>query len=344
MESRCVAPGHGAGVSERLGGSRRPVRAVAAAEGRRARRRHGLSASLSALRRIDRRAHRGGHGRRRRRLQRPAAPRARRAAARRPADGAGRAVRRRRLGPHLGEVVAAPLPQRGRRCTATRSATCSSWRCGSCSATRSPGSTGSAGCSARTAGCCRWPSVPLDIVAEVRARPGGPRSRTVRGQVAVRADARPGAVGHAGAGRPAGAARGGRRRSLDADWVVLGPGLVVHQRAAAPAGARAAPGRCTRPERQAAGHAQPRPAAGRDRRLLPAAAPGGARRARAGPARRRRARRRRRGRRPRRAGRRPRPRSARGSSWPTWPPADGSPRHDPRRLASVLDEIFRQKR
>ncbi len=81
---------------------------------------HGLAASLQALRRVVRPADRRGHGRRRRRLQRPAAPRARRAAARRPADGAGRAVRRRRVGPDLERRRAAPLPQRGRAARALR--------------------------------------------------------------------------------------------------------------------------------------------------------------------------------------------------------------------------------
>ena len=83
-------------------------------------------------------------------------------------------------------------------------------------------------------------AVPLDIVAEVvGARPG----RAGRGQHGPRAGgggqhAGPGAVDHAAAARPArgtrGGARGARRR-LDR----VRPRLVVHQRAAAPAGARA---------------------------------------------------------------------------------------------------------
>ncbi len=138
-------------------------------------------------------------------------------------------------------------------------------------------------------------SVPLDIVAQVEL--DGVIS-TVRGQVACAQTAgrvqsvtlvpedppaRPEAV----------------EAVLEADWVVFGPGswftsVLPHLKvpelaegAAPDAGA-------------AARHAQPRPAAGRDRRLLPAAAPGGAAAARSGAVAGRRARRRRGGRRPRR--------------------------------------------
>ena len=82
---------------------------------------------------------RGGDRRRRRRVLGPAAQGVRLPAARRPAPGAGRAVRGRRVGRDLGAGPAAPVRQRRASSTGTRSATCSSSRCGSCSATTSTG-------------------------------------------------------------------------------------------------------------------------------------------------------------------------------------------------------------
>ena len=95
-----------AGVTARMP----PTRPV----GRRPRRRPRtarLAARPAAARRRPRgrRADRGRHGRRQRRLVGSAARRVRGAAARRPADGARRAVRRRRVGPHLGAGRPAPL-------------------------------------------------------------------------------------------------------------------------------------------------------------------------------------------------------------------------------------------
>ena len=95
------------------------------------------------------------------------------------------------------------------------------------------------------AGCCRWRCVPLDITAEVRgAGPGDPDA--LDDASAARSRSRP----------PTGASSRSRSVPADppacpealeaieaADWVVLGPGLVVHLRDPAPAGAR----RCARP-------------------------------------------------------------------------------------------------
>ena len=117
---------------------------------------HGLAASLSALRRVVTRPDRRGHGGRQRRLVRPAARGVRLPAARRPAAGARGAVRRRRLGRAPGPGCSSTGSQRRRDGRARAWATCSSSRCGSCSATTSTASTGWAGCSARGAGCCRW--------------------------------------------------------------------------------------------------------------------------------------------------------------------------------------------
>ena len=64
-----------------------------------------------------RRAHRDRDRRRQRRLVRSAPRRVRRAAARRPADGAGRPVRRRRVGPHLGRGRPAPLRRARATCS-----------------------------------------------------------------------------------------------------------------------------------------------------------------------------------------------------------------------------------
>ena len=179
---------------------------------------HGLAASLSraaaARRRPDRRrAHRGRHGRRQRRLVRPAARRVRRAAARRPADGAGRAVRRRRVGPHLGRRAPAPVRRRGRAARPRRRQPADRRRSGSCSATTSPGSTGSAGCSARTGRVLPMALTPMDITAEVRGLDAGDPDaltdgpRPGRGRHDRRAGRRSIALVP---GRPAGLPGGGR--------------------------------------------------------------------------------------------------------------------------------------
>ena len=205
---------------------------------------HGLAAVAGRAAARRRRPDRGRHGGRQRRLVRPAAPRVRRAAARRPAAGAVRAVRRRRLGPHLGPGAAAPVRQRRRdgqprgRQPADRHAV------GAARRPRRRRSTGSAGCSAPRAGCCRWRSPRSTSPPQVRGLdPADPDAlTTVRGQVEVAST--DGQV-HRGAPR-ARRTRPPAREALaavdDADWVVLGPGLVVHQRDPAPAGARAAPG------------------------------------------------------------------------------------------------------
>ena len=86
---------------------------------------------------------------------------------------------------------------------------------------------------------------------------------------------------HAAAARPARRARGGAPRSLDADWVVLGPGSWFTSVLPASAGARA--GR--RADHHTAARrlvgAEPGAAAGRDRGILTARPPGSARRPRA---------------------------------------------------------------
>ena len=177
----------------------------------------------------------------RRRLQRPAARRARRPAAGRPADGAGRAVRRHRVGAHRGATccsTGSPARDRcgghARRQPADRRPLGAARRHG-----RRPGPA-SAGCSGPAAGCCRWRPCRWRSrpTSSAPTRPTRPRSATVRGQVAVATT--PGRVARrpAAPGRPAGLRRGRRRRRTSR----LGhprPGLVVHQRAAAPAGARA---------------------------------------------------------------------------------------------------------
>ena len=138
-------------------------------------------------------------------------------------------------------------------------------------------STGSAGCSARTAGCCRCPRCRWTSYAVVRgldparpdavshrARPGRP-SRSPRGEVqSVRLRA----------GGPAGRARRRSQAVLDADWVVLGPGSWFTSVHAAPAGAGAGRRRCG-DQGPPGARAQPRAAAGGDRGLLPAASPRG---------------------------------------------------------------------
>ena len=141
-------------------------------------------------------------------------------------------------------------------------------------AARRPGrgaSTGSAGCSAPSGRVLPMAAVPLDIEADVRGdRPGATRRRSPTCAARSRSRPRPGTVagGPAGAGRPAGLPGGGRRVA-DADWVVFGPGVLVHQRAPAPAGARAWR-RARRTPGPAAGHPQPRAAAGETDGLAPA--------------------------------------------------------------------------
>ena len=249
----------------------------ATAAGGRARRRARPAASLAALRRLTAGRHRGRHRGRRRRLVRPAAPRAGPAAAGRPADGAGRAGRRRRL-------AAAPGPA----CCSTASAAPARWPATPVgnllldradrgrSATRWRRSTWSPGWSGAVGRVLPMSPQPLDIAAEVTglddADPG--RVHRIRGQVAVATTPGRVAVGVAGAagaaGLPGGGGRGRGRRPGGAR-----AGVVVHQRAAAPAGARAAR-RAGRDRGPPGRRAQPGRRAGRDRRLLPAAAPGGA--------------------------------------------------------------------
>ena len=153
---------------------------------------HGLHASLhraAAPRRRPRgrRPHRGRHRRRQRRLVGPAARRVRRAAARRPADGAGRALRRRRLGRHLVPGAAAPLRRRRRDARPRRRQPAHRRPVGAARRPRRRPSTGSAGCSGATGRVLPMALTPLDIAAEVRGLvPGDPDAlTTVRGQVEV---------------------------------------------------------------------------------------------------------------------------------------------------------------
>ena len=109
----------------------------------------------------------------------------------------------------------------------------------------------------RRAGCCRCPP------CRSRSRPTSSTGRTagvervVRGQVAVATDPGPGAsasrcVPPDAAGVPRGGGGGARRRLGGAR-----PGLVVHQRAPAPAGARPAPPRCSDTSARRLRRAQP---------------------------------------------------------------------------------------
>ena len=266
--------------------------------------------------------HRGRHRRRRRRLVRPAAPRARRRAAGRPADGAGRAGRRRR-------VAAGPGPS----CCSTASAATGALAghpvgnlvlIGLAEMLGDPvAALDAAGRLLRRRGrVLPMAAEPLDIVADVvgldEADPApdahDPRSGRGRhhpaGCVSVRL------VPAAPAGLPG----GGRRDRATADLVALGPGswftsvlphLLVPDLLAALA---ADPG-------PAGGGAEPGRAAGGDRRILAGAAPGRTRGTRAGAAGRR-------GGGGRRRGGRPRVVSVgvsrarwRGWCWRRWPPA-----------------------
>ena len=102
---------------------------------------------------------------------------------------------------------------------ARRRATCSSSRCGSCSATTSPVSTGWASCSAPRAGCCRWPwprsTSPRPSSGPIPSAPTGPSPWS-----AARSRSRPPRAGCARSrldptdppGVPAGRGRGQERR------------------------------------------------------------------------------------------------------------------------------------
>ena len=243
-----------------------------------------VGAAPAARRPHRRRPDRGRHRRRQRRLVGPAARRVRRAAARRPADGARRAVRRRRLGPHLGRRGPAPVRRRGRDARPRRRQPAHRRRCGSCSATTSAASTGSAGCSAPTAGCCRWRRRRWTSPPRVRgADPADPDAVTVvRGQVEVATTAgQIESVALVPEDPPA--CPEAVEAILAADWVVLGPGswftsviphlLVPGLRRALAETAGAA-----------RGGAQPRGAGGGDHRLRPRGPPRGAVRARPRPA------------------------------------------------------------
>ncbi len=186
---------------------------------------------------------------------------------------------------------------------------------------------------------------PLDITAEVRgldpARPGARHRRSAARSRSPRTAGR-GRVGRARPGRPAGRAPRRWRRSATADWVVLGPGswftsviphLLVPELRQALADTEA----------RVLVDAQPGGAAGGDRGLRPRRPSGRPARARPGPAGPRRARRPRERGRPRRAGgcgRRPR---ARGLVLADVARDDGSPRHDPDRLASAYLRILAEE-
>ena len=235
--------------------------------GRRPRSAGTACATLSALaaraptssRRPDRRR----HGGRQRRLVGPAARRVGGAPTRRPADGARRPVRRRRVGPHLGRGAPAPLRRRGRDARPRR---------------RQPAHRGAVGAAGRPRRRLDWVGrllgaqgrvLPMACPAghrrRVRGRDPADRTReTVRGQVEVATtDGQVVSVELDPADPPA------CPEAIDAvmraDWVVLGPGIVVHQclphllvpelRGPAKTGAR----RC---------RAQPGADSGRDRRFL----------------------------------------------------------------------------
>ncbi len=121
---------------------------------------------------------------------------------------------------------------------------------------------------------------PLDIEADVAGLGADPgHVHRIRGQVAVAST--PGRVQRVWL-RPAAppACPEAVAAVRAADVVLLGPGLVVHQRAAAPAGPRPAR-RAARDVRAAGRGAEPGAGAGGDRRLLARAAPGRTLRARA---------------------------------------------------------------
>ena len=186
--------------------------------------------------------------------------RARRAAARRPADGAVRAVRRHRVGPHLARPAAAPVRQRRRAAQPRRRQPADRRAVGA--ARRHGHRAGLGGPAARARGrVLPMAAVPLDIEADVvgsTRRPAGrpwcaarsPSPRTPGRVVGIRLTPQePPAC-------PEAVAAIARRR--------LGrprPGVVVHQRAAAPAGARAGRGAA---EHHGAAHRGPQP--GRRRR------------------------------------------------------------------------------
>ena len=185
-------------------------------------------------------------------------------------------------------------------------------------------------------------AVPLDIVAEVvGVDPAGPDEvSTVRGQAAVAST--PGQVRSITLLPPdppavPEAVRAVHRRRLDR----VRPRLVVHQRAAAPAGARARR-RAARRHGPARARPQPGAAAGGDGGIFATQAPGGPRRARACAY----------------CGCSPRRHQAAGTGsladlekaaavlgarlmMADVAAADGTPRHDPRLLAGMYAQIFK---
>ena len=205
--------------------------------------------------------------------------RVRRAAAGRPAEGAGGAVPRRRVGPHLGEVLQHRFESAGEMHdhAVGNLLIVALWEL--LGRPRRGVSTGSAGCSVPRAGCCRWrpcrsTSRPRSAAPTRRTRRA---SATVRGQVEVATT--PGQVESVRArpGRPAGLPGGGRRRSVTADWVMMGPGSWYTSVLPAPAGSRACAHALDRDQRPACGDTQPGSPARGDRGAIPADLSGGAR-------------------------------------------------------------------
>ena len=198
----------------------------APAQGGRPRRRHGPVRLARRAAPHHRRPDRRGHRRRRRRLQRPAPRRAGRAAARRPAQGARRAVRRRRLGPDLGPGHPAPLQSARATCTARGRQPADRRPVGAARRPCRRPWTWSAGCSARTAGCCRCPpcrwSSRRSYAATTRTRPDERDHGARPGH--RRAHPRRGAVGARSCPHDPPAVPEAVEAVLDADWVVLGPG------------------------------------------------------------------------------------------------------------------------
>ena len=305
---------------------------------------HGLHASLSALRRVVDRPDRGRHRRRRRRLVRPAArassaccrpatcgwrwPRC--AATTSGAETWARVLQHRFAGDGemRGHVVGNLLIVGLWELLGDHVAGARLGR----PAARRPGRV--LPMALTPAGHHRRRSAALDPATPTRVT-------TVRGQVEVATTDGHDRVGRARPGRPAGRAPRRSTRSATADWVVLGPGLVVHLGDPAPDGARAAPGARARPTRRVVVVLNLAPQAGETAGLRAGRPPRGAARARA-----------------RTCGSTPcsptaaasptEPTSssgvvaaatARGWSSPTSPPTTASPRHDPAKLAAAYAAI-----
>ena len=197
---------------------------------------HGLHASLSALRLLTDRPHRGRHRRRRRRLVRPDPARARRCC--RPATCGWRWPR--------WPATTSPVTAVGRRCCSTGSAAPGALAghpvgnlllTGLLERDRRPGRRArprSAELVGAVGRVLPMSPVPLDLVAEVdRLRPDDPTRDPARSAARSSIAATPGRVRSVRLlpRRRAGLRRRRSTRCARPTVVVLGPGLVVHQRA-----------------------------------------------------------------------------------------------------------------